>query len=99
MAWNPEANDVFLQALETPSREARAGYLDQRCGDNAELRAQVESLLEASERAGSFLDSPAPGMAATVDEPVCDILGTMIGPYKLLQQIGEGGMGTVFMAE
>ncbi len=99
MAWNPEANDLFLKALETPSREERAAYLDQRCGGNAELRAQVQSLLEASARAGSFLNCPAPGLGGTADEPMREAPGTVIGPYKLLQQIGEGGMGTVFMAE
>src|SRR5205807_2650066 len=100
MAWNPEANEVFLKALEAPSRAERGAYLDQRCGGNAELRGQVQSLLDASERAGSFLASPASEFAATVDEPAgTERPGTVIGPYKLLQVIGEGGMGTVFMAE
>src|SRR5262249_32835315 len=60
---------------------------------------EVEALLEASAQAGSFLEPPAPAPLATVDEPVRERLGTVIGPYKLLQQLGEGGMGTVFMAE
>ena len=67
MAWNPEANEIFLKALEAPSRAERGAYLDQRCGGNAELRGQVQSLLDASERAGSFLASPASEFAATVD--------------------------------
>jgi tetratricopeptide (TPR) repeat protein len=48
---------------------------------------------------GSFLDSPAPALAATVDEPMAERPGTVIGPYKLLEQIGEGGFGVVYMAE
>src|SRR5207253_5004338 len=54
---------------------------------------------EKHELAGSFLESPAAAPAATLDEPIREGTGTVIGPYKLLQQIGEGGMGTVFMAE
>jgi WD40 repeat protein/serine/threonine protein kinase len=60
----------------------------------------VEALLQAQEAAGSFLQSPPPGPTVTVDElPISERPGTVIGPYKLLQQIGEGGMGTVVMAE
>src|SRR5579863_2486033 len=57
--WNPEANDIFLKALDLHEPEQRRTYLDQACGDNSELRGQVEALLSASERAGSFLEHPA----------------------------------------
>src|SRR5947209_13169987 len=98
--WNPRANELFLQALELRSPGERQEHLDGACAGDAPLRAEVESLLEASARAGSFLEPPAPAPAVTVDgAPVVDRPGTAIGPYKLLQQIGEGGMGTVFMAE
>src|SRR5260370_24961878 len=97
--WNPRANDLFLKALEMRSADERQKCLDKACTGDAALRAEVESLLEASARAGSFLESLAPGSVATVNELVRERPGTVIGPYKLLQQIGEGGMGTVFMAE
>src|SRR5437762_2652292 len=98
--WNPRANDLFLKALEMRSAGERQEYLDAACAGDAALRAEVESLLEASVRAGSFLESPAPTPGVTVDEPpVTERAGTVIGPYKLIQEIGEGGMGTVFMAQ
>jgi WD40 repeat protein/serine/threonine protein kinase len=102
--WNPRTNDLFLRAAEVESPSERRLFLDRACGGDAGLRAQVESLLAASEKAGSFLDEPAaralpesPGTVAY--EPVAERPGTVIGPYKLLQQIGEGGMGAVFMAD
>ena len=58
--WNPRANDLFLKALELRSADQRQKYLDEACTGDAALRAEVESLLEASARAGSFLEAPAP---------------------------------------
>jgi serine/threonine protein kinase len=102
--WNPKANDLFLRAAEIEAPADRRVFLDQQCGDDAVLRAQVESLLAASEKVGSFLDRPAVQVPAAdgatgVYRPVTEGVGSRIGPYKLLQQIGEGGMGAVFMAE
>src|SRR5688572_23433154 len=98
--WNPRANDLFLQALELRSPGERQEFLDGACAGDTAFRAEVEALLEASDKAGSFLQLSAHVVGASIDVPAPDERpGTIIGPYKLLQQIGEGGMGTVFMAE
>src|SRR5262249_32670507 len=88
---------IFLPAVEKPDPAERDAYLREACGQDEELRWQVDALLGKHAQAGSFLESPAPGPVATVDLPIAERPGTLIGPYKLLQQIGEGGMGTVFM--
>jgi WD40 repeat protein/serine/threonine protein kinase len=77
----------------------RAAYLEQACDGNAALRASIEALLRAHVGASGFMDRPASSPLATVDEPLTEGPGAVIGPYKLLQQIGEGGMGVVYMAE
>jgi hypothetical protein len=74
--------------------------VEQACQGNAELRARLEELLQAHREAGSFLHEPSVSRIATVDQPpLTEQPGNVIGPYKLLQQIGEGGMGIVYMAE
>ena len=73
-------------------------YLDEVCANNTELRQSVELLLKAHDRAGHFLQA-VPRNDPTIDQPDHQGPGTIIGPYKLLQRIGEGGMGTVYMAE
>src|SRR5262249_17774642 len=78
------------------SPDELAAFLDGACGSDAALRARVDNLLKSHAHAGSFLRKP---LAATVDEPISERPGTRVGPYKLLQQIGEGGMGVVYMAE
>jgi serine/threonine protein kinase len=88
---------IFLGAAEKSLAE-RAAYLDAACGEDAELRRRVEQLLRAHDQGDSLLQQPA---VATVDLPTpsAETGGTHLGPYKLLQQIGEGGMGTVWLAE
>src|SRR6516225_495184 len=89
---------IFAQALEFESPGERAAFLDRACGDNPALRAEVEALLGAHEHSGDLLDLPETVQpTSTVAGP--ENPGTVIGPYKLLEQIGEGGMGTVWMAE
>jgi serine/threonine protein kinase/tetratricopeptide (TPR) repeat protein len=96
---NPNIESLFAVALAMESPEERASYLAQACGADQQLRAQVEELLAAYPKAERFLDSPARAPAATVDQAVAEGPGTVIGPYKLMEQIGEGGMGLVFVAE
>jgi serine/threonine protein kinase/tetratricopeptide (TPR) repeat protein len=104
---------IFNLALAQPSPEERAALLDQACAGQPQLRAAVEALLQAHSGAGSFLEKPPAGAAeatgddapdrwvdpANVPPPAPEGPGSRIGPYKLLQRIGEGGMGVVYMAE
>jgi len=91
--------DIFIAALQKDDAAERRMYLDEACGTDVALRDEIEGLLRVHEQAGSFLEPPPQTPAATMDAPVRERPGTVIGPYKLLQQIGEGGMGVVFMAE
>ncbi len=95
---------VFADASELPV-DQRVAYLDSTCGNDQDLRAQVEALLSAHEEAGEFLSEPT--QHGPVRDPTKSIgtkqlaerLGTKIDRYKLLQRIGEGGFGVVYMAE
>src|SRR5436305_1810829 len=89
---------IFMGAVQKQTPEERAAFLDQACANNAELRHSVDLLLNAHDKAGHFLQG-GPANNQTTDQPHREAPGTVIGPYKLLQQIGEGGMGTVYMAE
>ncbi len=88
---------IFLAALDRPTPEARGAYLDAACTDPG-VRRHVERLLAAHPGVGSFLDAPAAEVTADC-QPIAERPGTSIGPYKLMEQIGEGGMGLVFVAE
>ena len=91
---------IFDRALEITSDAERSAYLDVACADAPDLRREVEALLAAHAEVGSFLQSPAAGLEATHFQKANDcLIGTQIGPCKLLQQIGEGGMGIVYMAQ
>src|SRR3954469_17168963 len=92
--------EIFIEALEKGSPPDRAALLDRACHMDGALRGRVEQLLAEHDRQGSFiLDKVPADLIGTADHFFSEHAGTIIGPYKLLQQIGEGGMGVVFMAE
>ena len=103
-----QADAVFSEALDLPP-EKRAAFLDEACAGDADLRREVERLFEADAQAGLFLETPSdwfdaprlpgPGVAAEGDRARRAVLGQQVGPYRLLDEIGHGGMGTVYLAE
>jgi serine/threonine protein kinase/WD40 repeat protein/tetratricopeptide (TPR) repeat protein len=95
-----QAKVIFLDAVEISGPGERQAYVAAQCGGDEALRRDVEGLLAHYDPQGRFLEAGARGPCAIVDGPVVsECPGTIIGPYKLLQQIGEGGFGAVFMAE
>src|SRR5262245_7120609 len=95
-----QEQSLFIEALEREDPAERVAFLDGACAGDPALRQRIERLLQRHHQTGSFLESPAPELAAIGDEqPPREGPGTVIGPYKLLEQIGEGGFGVVYMAE
>src|SRR5207245_2184384 len=83
--------------IDAPAQ--RQAYIDAACAGDEALRREVNDLLRHCEQKGSFLESPVPALAAITPDLLSEGPGTVIGPYKLLEQIGEGGFGVVYMAE
>ncbi len=91
---------IFKVACRIDSAEARTDYLNQICRDKPELLVRVDRLLRMSEEDSGFLESPAAAFANTVTPaPLTEKAGMVVGPYKLREQIGEGGFGVVYVAE
>src|SRR3954467_3682413 len=93
-----EVKEIFLEASAMPPAE-RAAFLDRRCAGDEQLRRAVDELLAAEDRAGEFFAQPTSGGTPTEPIAAASLLRQQIGPYKLLQVIGEGGFGTVYLAE
>ena len=90
---------IFHIARDLKDADKRETYLDQVCARDQALRERVAALLDVHDQEQSFLKSGGP-VAATVDQPpLTEKAGQEIGRYKLLQKIGEGGFGVVYMAE
>jgi WD40 repeat protein/serine/threonine protein kinase len=95
-----DEESIFAAALGKVSPVERLAFLAEACNGDADLRARIEALLHAHENPDSFLEPRSAGVAPTADEqPIPEHPGTVIGPYKLIEPIGEGGFGIVFMAE
>ncbi len=94
------AEKVFAGAIKLPTPQERAAYVRGACGDDQALRQQVESLIQAHDEVGGFMPTdPGEAVITIPDRPLSEKEGTCIGRYKLLQRIGEGGMGVIYMAE
>src|SRR5262249_36315204 len=101
----PSLDTVFCEAVEIADADARAAYLARACGTDARLRQRLEALIAAHFQAGSFLDRPAEALAAAAplapghDPSDAQEPGSVIGPYTLVEKVGEGGMGAVYVAD
>jgi tetratricopeptide (TPR) repeat protein/serine/threonine protein kinase len=92
--------EIFGEALDCASPTEQVEYLDQACGDDTALRARVEALLRAHQRAGHLLERPTtPGDGNQPEASGAEVAGMVLGPYQLVDLIGEGGFGMVYRAE
>jgi serine/threonine protein kinase len=94
-----KAKELFVELVAHVPQDLWDARLAELTDGDDEMQHQVARILAAHRDAGSFLESPAPALCITGDEPVAERPGAIIGPYKLLAQVGEGGFGVVFLAE
>src|SRR5262249_23145477 len=102
MAEHLRPEESILDAALDLAPEERGAFLDKACGGDANLRRLLEGLLQAHHRSvtpGQRFDASAQPLGSTLTQPTCAKESDRIGHYKLLQKIGEGGCGVVYLAE
>src|SRR5262245_66292039 len=90
---------VFVAALNFPDGQAREAYLKDACAGHPEFLGRLRELLSAHEESQGPLDRRATGLSVTIDEAPGECTGAVVGPYKIMEEIGAGGFGLVFVAE
>src|SRR5262245_9597403 len=91
--------EIFIAARQKRDVAEMEAFLDEACDGDPAKSQRVLTLLHEHEQLGSFLEAPAGPLAATAEEMIGERPGTVIGPYKLMELVGEGGFGLVFVAE